>query len=605
MIHYSISSTQPAAHYFDIELYIPEPDPAGQVLRMPAWIPGSYMIRDFARQIFELTAVCEGHPVTLLQLDKSSWKLEPCSGELRIKYRVYAWDLSVRTAHLDTTHGFFNGSSVFLEVIGQGTSPCTLEIHCPQVANAVDWKLATTLSRKTGSQSLEKEWGFGLFQAEDYQELIDHPVEMGCFVEFDFNACGVRHDVVLTGRFNCDTERLAKDLTRICTQHIKFFGEPAPMSRYLFLVMVVGEGYGGLEHRSSTSLLCSRNNLPQPGESPITEEYRAFLGLCSHEYFHSWNVKRIKPAVFDQPDLSKEVYTPLLWAFEGITSYYDDLALVRSGCISVESYLELLAQIITRVQRGRGRTRQSAAESSFNAWSKFYKQDENSANTIVSYYAKGALIALCVDMKIRQLSDGQKSLDDVMRSLWGNYLSTGKGVTDGEIQQVITQLAGKDMSGYLYRLIHTSQELPLQEMLQLVSVQLDYRASTGQQDKGGKDVSELPASSIGAIVKEMPDGLNIVSLVESCAAQNAGLSAGDNLIAINGLRISMKSYQDWLKKSLPGSRHKVAAFRRDELMQFEVIMHAPAEDTAQLKILHQDNPLLTSWLSHGEASFAG
>jgi len=590
MIHYKIGSTNPAGHYFDITLTIQKPDPDGQVLRLPAWIPGSYMIRDFARNIVEIDATCNNAKVSLTQLDKSSWLLENCEGFVAINYRVYAWDLSVRTAHLDTTHGFFNGSSVFLEVVGQGDKPCSIEITRPNVASNEQWKVATTLMRTDGT-----DFGFGSFQAENYQELIDHPVEIGDFTRFDFIACGVRHDVILTGQFHCDEDRLSADLIKICEQHINMFGKPAPMSRYMFLVMVVGDGYGGLEHRSSTSLLCSRNNLPQPGQSELTEEYRSFLGLCSHEYFHSWNVKRIKPAVFDSPDLSQEVYTPLLWAFEGITSYYDDLALLRCGCITRQDYVELLGQTITRVERGFGKTRQSAAESSFNAWSKFYKQDENAANSIVSYYAKGTLIALCIDLKIRSMTDNQQSLDDVMRTLWSQYQQTEKGVNESDIQQTICRAVDTDITDFLNQLIYQQIDLPIKELLEFISINVEYRESAGQLDKGGKANSQLPASTLGANVKESDAGLQIISVKENAAAQLAGLSAGDTIIAINALKANMKMYQDWLKLSQPGSQHQLVAFRRDELMNFEVELQQPEKDTAVLTIIDETSDSFNQW----------
>lgn len=600
MIHYKIGSSHPAAHYFDITLTIPRPDPAGQKLRLPAWIPGSYMIRDFARNIIEINATCGEDKMTLTQLDKSSWLVETSFEPIEIKYRVYAWDLSVRSAHLDTTHGFFNGTSVFLEVVGQSDNPCEILIVRPAHEDCSDWRLATTLKR-SAVVSYDNDFSFGLFEAENYQELIDHPVEMGSFTQFDFQACAVRHDVILSGKFNCDTERLKSDLIKICEQHIKMFGEPAPMPRYMFLVMVVGEGYGGLEHRSSTSLLCSRFDLPQPGQSELTDEYRSFIGLCSHEYFHSWNVKSIKPKQYESPDLSSETYTPLLWAFEGITSYYDDLALLRCGCISTTDYLELLGQVVTRIQRAPGRKRQSAAESSFNTWSKFYKQDENSVNAIVSYYAKGSLIALCIDLKIRQTTNDEKSLDDVMRQLWLNYLKTGSGVAEHEIQQIISELAGTDLAVFLNQLIYQTTELPLKELLSTVSIKLKFRTSSGQLDKGGKESSDLLSGSFGANLKEAEGGLQIISVIEDGSAQQAGFSAGDVIIAINDLRASMKSYQLWLKLSDPGSSHKLLAFRRDEVMIFNVTLEKPALDTAMLEIEDTANKSLISWLGEKPA----
>lgn len=595
MIHYKIGSINPAAHYYDITLHIPQPDPAGQVLRLPCWIPGSYMIRDFARNIIEIKAYCGTEKISLTQLDKSSWKLSACLEPVEIKYRVYAWDLSVRSAHLDTTHGFFNGTSVFLEVVGQADRSCEVLILQPVHENCADWRLATTLPRKT-EVAAEDNFSFGLFQAENYRQLIDHPVEMGTFTQIDFMACGIRHDVILTGRFSCDNDRLKTDLIKICERHITLFGEPAPMPRYMFLVMVVGEGYGGLEHRNSSSLLSSRSDLPQPGQSKMTEEYRSFLGLCSHEYFHSWNVKRIKPEVFENPDLSTEVYTPLLWAFEGITSYYDDLALVRSGCINKADYLELLAQTITRVQRGSGRSRQSVAESSFNAWSKFYRQDENAANAIVSYYAKGSLIALCIDLKIRQQTGNQKSLDDVMITLWDNYRQHQQGVSETGIQDIVCQIAATDLSQFLDQMIVQVVELPLQELLESVSVRLEFRASSGQLDKGGKVSDELLTCTFGANVKESNAGLQIMSVTELGAAQQAALSAGDEIIAINDLRANMKNYQSWLKRSEAGLHHRLTVFRHDELMNFDVVLNRSELDTATLTIMDEDNSSLIDWL---------
>ena len=281
MIRYQISSDNPVTHYFDIKLLIDSPDPGGQSLRMPNWIPGSYLIRDFAKNIVTLSARCGDTILTVSQQDKSNWRLEACAGPLVIEYKVYAWDLSVRGAHLDQTHGYYNGTSVFLEVIGQSQAPCEVLIEKPPAACCSGWKLATTLAaKKVGA------FEFGLYQANDYDDLVDHPVEMGEFTQIRFDACGVPHDVILSGRFRCDEDRLKKDLTKICEHHIRFFGEPAPMNYYQFLVTVVGQGSGGLEHRSSTSLICGRDSLPQPGQTDVSEAYRDFLGLCSHEYFH-------------------------------------------------------------------------------------------------------------------------------------------------------------------------------------------------------------------------------------------------------------------------------------------------------------------------------
>jgi len=579
MIRYQIGSALPASHYFDVSLRIDSPDPAGQALRLPNWIPGSYMIRDFARHLLDLRASSATGELVVEQIDKSNWRVAPCTGALTLSYKVYANDLSVRAAHLDHSHGYYNGSSVFLEVVGQSAQPCEVQIERPGAAACGDWRVATSLARRQAEP-----FGFGLYAALDYDDLIDHPVEMGNFTLISFNACGVPHDVVLTGRFECDEARLAADLQKICEHHIRFFGEPAPMDYYLFQVMVVGDGYGGLEHRASTSLVAKRDSLPKPGQGAIGDDYRDFLGLCSHEYFHTWNVKRIKPAVYRPYDLQTEVYTDLLWAFEGITSYYDDLALLRCGLIDTASYLELFAQTMTRVQRGRGRLRQSAAESSFNAWTKFYKQDENSANVIVSYYAKGCLIAACIDLKLRALSNGATSLDDVMRRLWQDFLQTGNGVESHGIQQLVSELSGEDLGEFLDELIYGTGELPLPELLEAGGIEVLRRVAANAQDKGGKPATgALPAVDPGGAFKDGDGGVTVLRVAEHGALQQAGVSAADVIVAVNGLKLNQAGLESRLLRARAGDVWQLHAFRRDELHHFDVTLQAAEADTFVLR----------------------
>jgi predicted metalloprotease with PDZ domain len=594
MIRYQITSRNPNSHYFDVSICIDKPDPAGQQLRLPNWIPGSYMIRDFARNLLDLRACDQAGELAIEQIDKSNWRVAACSGELSVEYKVYAKDLSVRAAHLDHSRGYYNGSSVFVEILGQGDKPCEVLIEKPDAACCVDWQLATSLKRKQAEA-----YGFGLYEALDYDDLIDHPVEMSAFTRITFQACGVPHDIILTGRFECDQARLAADLKTICEHHIRFFGEPAPMDYYQFQVMVVGEGYGGLEHRASTSLIASRASLPKPGQTGVDDDYRDFLGLCSHEYFHTWNVKRIKPEVYRPYDLQREVYSDLLWAFEGITSYYDDLGLLRSGLIETDSYLELLAQTMTRVKRGLGRCRQSAAESSFNAWTKFYKQDENAANAIVSYYAKGCLIAACIDLKMRELTDGQKSLDDVMRRLWQDYREQGKGVEPDGIQKLVSQLTGIDLESFLDELIYGTSELPLPELLASVGIEVVQRVAKNAQDKGGKDIEgELPGVDFGVILKDGEAGLVIQRVVEAGAAQSGGLSADDQIIAVDGLRLNLGQLEKKILRTNAGDVWQVHVFRRDELYRFDIVLQAAAETTFVLKITDQHQPARKAWLGH-------
>ncbi len=577
-IHYAIEPAHPGAHLFEITLTIRNPAPEGQRLSLPAWIPGSYMIRDFARNIITIEGRCNGNPVALDKLDKHTWQAAPCSGTLELHYSVYAWDLSVRSAHLDTSHGYFNGTSMFLRVHSQDEHPCSIELLAPKGDDYRHWRVATTLPTLDAAP-----YGFGLYQAADYDELIDHPVEMGDFTLIEFNACGIPHAMVLTGKHYADTERLKRDLTRICEYHIGLFGE-APFERYLFQTTVVGNGYGGLEHRSSTSLLCSRDDLPRLGDESVSENYRGFLGLCSHEYFHSWNVKRIKPEVFLPYDLTQEVHTPLLWAFEGFTAYYDDISLVRCGLIPADSYLELLGQTITRVIRGSGRLKQSISESSFDTWTKFYKQDENGPNAIVSYYTKGSLVALALDLMVRSESGGKRSLDDVMHALWQQYGKPHVGISPEKMEALIGEVAGTDLGDFFNKALRGTEDLPLADLLTLVGVEYRSRTATNNSDKGGKAGKENPETplALGVRYGNDPLGAKLINVFDDGAAQEAGLAAGDVVVAVDGLRANQENIEKLLAWHKSKASIKVHAFRRDELMTFTVPIRQAPIDTCYL-----------------------
>jgi predicted metalloprotease with PDZ domain len=565
-IEYSIVPKDLAGHLFDVTLTVAAPAQDGQVFALPAWIPGSYMIREFARNIVQISAEADGKPVKLAKLDKHTWQAAPVRGALTLRYEVYAWDLSVRAAHLDQTHGFFNGTSVFLRVLGQEDGPHRVDILRPHDAAAKSWRVATSLP-ELGA----KRHGFGTYQAPNYDELIDHPVEMGTFALGSFKAHGVDHDIVITGRVpSLDMARLQTDLKAICEAQIAFF-EPrtkrAPMQRYVFLTMAVGDGYGGLEHRASTALVCARADLPTtaaPASTEPGEGYLKFLGLCSHEYFHTWNVKRIKPAAFAPYDLQAESYTPLLWLFEGFTSYFDDLMLVRAGLIGEPTYLKLLAKTIGSVLRGSGRGKQSVAESSFDAWSKYYRQDENAPNAIVSYYAKGSLIALAFDLTIRARTGGAKSLDDVMRALWQRfghdfYPSVGRGVTEAEVEALFDEISGLKLKPMFERFVRGTDDLPLASLYAKFCIKLaDERKSAKPSfDAGvGRDGSDSKLTQVH----------------EGGAAHKAGMSAGDLLVAVDGLRVtaSPPNLDALLSRYKVGETVAVHAFRRDELMRFDV-----------------------------------
>jgi predicted metalloprotease with PDZ domain len=591
-IAYRIVPADPRGHLFEVELTVSEPAPDGQRLALPAWIPGSYMIREFARHVVRLQARDARGPLRVDKLDKHTWQAAPARGTLVVSYTVYAWDLSVRAAHLDETHGFFNATSVCLRVLGQEARACTVDLEPPPPEVARDWKVATTLPEAGARRG-----GFGRYRAADYDALADHPVEMGRFVTVAFEAGGATHEIVVTGRSDVDMARLARDLEPVCAAQAALF-EPrtkrAPFDRFLFLTTAVGDGYGGLEHRDSTALLCGRNDLPWPGMAESNEGYRTFLGLASHEYFHAWHVKRIKPAAFVPYDFDREAYTRQLWIFEGFTSYYDDLMLVRAGVISTGDYLKAVARTVSLVQRGPGRGVQSVAESSFDAWVKYYRQDENSPNTVVSYYTKGSLVAMAVDLAVRAKTAGRASLDDAMRLLWTRYgrdfyTAHGgagpaqHGLPEGAFPALLREATGVTLDAPLARWVDGTADLPLAKLLAPFGVSLSFAAA----DK---------APTLGVRTASRGGELAIATAYTGGAAHRAGLSAGDVLVACDGLRVDEKSLKSLLARRRAGDTVAVHAFRRDELMRFEAVLDAPAAADATLTASAADNALRRGWL---------
>lgn len=571
--HYRIAAHDIHAHLFEVTVTVDAPDPRGQAFVLPAWIPGSYLIREFARHFVSVSARDARGPLPVTKTAKSTWQTAPAHGAVSVTAQVYAFDLSVRAAYLDATRAYFNGAVVFLCPQGHEAAPCIVDIVAPADTAARNWRVATTLSRVDAA-----EHGFGRYAATSYDELIDHPVEASEFDFAHFTAGGKPHEIAITGRHGANLPRLTRDLARICQWQVDLFGE-APFDRYLFQVTAVGDGYGGLEHRASTSLLCRRDELPHDDGPDIDDEYLTFLGLASHEYFHAWNVKRIKPAAFLPYDLSQEAYTRQLWAFEGFTSYYDDLTLARCGLIPPERYLELLGRTITTVSRGPGRHSQSVADSSFDAWIKYYRQDENSPNAVVSYYAKGSLVGLALDLELR---NSGRSLDDLMRALWTRYGRVDIGVPEDAIAKLASELAGRDLSDFFARYVDGTEDPPLAELLGRFGVTLALRPASGTRDRGGKPASGTPPRcTLGARVG---NDQKLAAVLRDGPAARAGLSANDVLVAIAGLKATPERVATLLARYSPGETVPVVAFRRDELMAFEVTLAAPAADTCWLTL---------------------
>ena len=513
-VRYDVRMASLGGHRFGVQIRIEQPA-ATQRVSLPAWIPGSYLIREFARHLLPLHAAQGRTERACTQIDKSTWDID-CDPRrpLVLRYEVYAFDNSVRTAWLDSERGFFNGSSLLLRVHGHEEAPHELTVHAPRERR--DWQLATAMT----PVDIDAQ-GFGRYHAADYAELIDHPVELGAFWSGDFTAGGVPHRFVVAGApASFDGARLLRDAQKICEAAIRFWhgaGKP-PFKHYLFMLNAVGDGYGGLEHRASTALICARRDLPRH-DSPasaarVGDGYVTLLGLISHEYFHAWNVKRLRPAEFTRYEYQSENYTRLLWFFEGFTSYYDDLLLRRAGLIDDAAYLKLLTKTINQVLQAPGRHVQSVAQASFDAWVRYYRPDENTPNSTISYYTKGALVALCFDLTLR--AEGRTTLGDVMRALWRRC--AGGPMTEGDFADTLAELAGRRFDTEIADWVHGTGELPLRALLEAQGVRVL------------EEPSQL-AQTLGLRVAE-DNGITLKVVLDGGPAADAGLAAGDEWLGV-------------------------------------------------------------------------
>ncbi len=584
-LHYRVEVADLHAHLFRITLGIAQPA-AGQRVSLPVWIPGSYLVREFAKNLQRLQARQGGRAIALQQLDKASWQIDCKADEpLVLSYEVYAFDNSVRTAWLDATRGFFNGTSLCLRVHGQENSPHALELVAGK--SIANWSAATGLSPHKVTKK-----GFGTYLAADYDELVDCPVELGNFWSGSFAACGVPHRFVVAGAAaSFDGERLLADAKRICEAQIRFWhakpGSGArsrlrpPYRSYLFMLNTVDDGYGGLEHGNSTALICGRKDLPRLGEARPSEGYTTLLGLISHEYFHTWNVKRLRPADFARYDYERENYTQLLWFFEGFTSYYDDLLLRRASLIDDATYLKLLNKTINQVQQTPGREVQSVAQASFDAWVKYYRQNENTANATVSYYTKGALVALCFDLSLR--AEGRTNLDEVMRALWSRCHSSSDGpMTEADLATVLHELGGRSFAREIASWVHGTKELPLKDLLQRQGVAVHDDPAQMAQRLG------LRVTENGAI--------QIKTVLRGGAAERAGFAAGDEWLAVEVAGTGWRLGKIDELTLYAGASKKVTALVSRDKRLLRLDLSLPAADTTW-RLALRDAALTQPWLA--------
>ena len=566
MLHYQIEFDDYRQHLVHVTArFLADPT---QILSLPTWIPGSYLIREFSKHIESVRAYDEdGRILKIQKFEKNKWRLFNTDHELiTIEYDVYAYDLSVRGAYVDEKRLYVNPACVCLALEGQEHKAIEVELFLPQELK--HFQLATGLKSRT----LVK--GRFTLEADNYAQLIDAPFELAEQTRFSFKAEGIPHEFVVSGKHAMNATRMQQDIEKICATEIQMFGS-APFKDYTFMTMATGNSYGGLEHPNSTSLISPRDDLPKANE-PVepSADYQRFLGLCSHEYFHSWLVKFIRPENFVNYDLNREGYTSLLWIFEGFTSYYDDLILLRSGVISQASYIKLLKAQIDRYLQNPGREVQSVSESSFDAWVKFYRQDENSNNAGTSYYNKGCLVALCLDLGLRLRGS---SLDALMRKLYENA-QNGVQVNERTIVELCNELTGDNWIEQINHLVNTTDELPLDQLFPEFG--LSY---TLNNDKA------LP---FGLKLSDKPEGVVVSSARRDGVAAKAGLSANDVIVAIDGIKATVKLAEKYAKQDGTFTIH---AFRRDELMTFEVNAAGSVLTEVELKV--EDQAKAEKWLN--------
>ena len=578
MIAYRITPLNPQQHLLQVELSFYNKNNEITEFYIPNWTPGSYMIRDFCRHIVSISAQCDEKAVLLQQTHKNRWTLPPMTGQFCVTYVVYAFDLSVRGAFFDTERLFFDGAAVLMSVSGRENEPCELSFRLPEQAQ--------------GFMALPCE--NGVFHADNYPALLDAPFVAnlsGSLKTLSFTACNIPHNIILTGEFDyLDETRLTDDIQKVCTQHIELFGK-APFSHYTFILHIADNAYGGLEHKSSSSLIADATCLPNVRYQKNRDDYVVLLGLFSHEYFHAWNIKSIKPAVFEMYDLQQEVYTPQLWAFEGITSYYDDLALVKSQVISINEYLMLLLKNIDKVYQHSGRLTQSVAQSSFEAWSKYYKQNENSPNAISSYYQKGALVALCLDLTIRQKSHHQQSLDSVMRLLFNNFLQ-GKGLMqDNDWQTVCEQVSGSLMNDFFQKYIYGTDDLPLAALLRYVGLHLRFQAGA-KMALSDEFPPETHRLNFGAKFDDTPSGKVITHIAHNSLAEMAGLAVGDIVVALN--HHNANNWDKVWQQIAENDTVSIHYFRQNRLKQTQFVAHEHYQQCPVMKVVDKDK--VKQWL---------
>lgn len=570
-IAYAVELAEPHAHIFRVTVTVPAPLDQEQVFTLPTWVPGSYMIRDMAGQIVSLKAVGNDTSLPVTKIDKSTWRVSTrgLTGELSLVYEVYAQDSSVRLAYLDCERAFFNPSSLLLCPLGFEKEPITLDLIKNDSPAYKHWQVATGLVRDKAT----KRWRFGRYHADNYEQLIDCPIEIGAFKTLSFKAHGVRHDIVLSGHVPAfDEVRLVTDVKAACERTIELFdpqAKKAPFKEYIFFLNLTVGSYGGLEHANSTALIASFEDLPFADTGKDEKGYQSLLTLFTHEYFHAWWVKRVKPAMFVPYDLSRETYTTLLWVFEGFTSFYDEKLVHEAGLVTSQAYVRALSESLTQHMSCTARLRQSLAESSFDAWIKYYKPDGNRPNAVVSYYVKGGLVAMALDAHIRRMSKNERSLDDVLRYAYQQFVEAGSdyaGLDEDFIGELIWEATGVDVTDQLQAWVYGCEEPDYVQVLKSMGYGAKY------------ETQSLVRSRLGVSVRA--DGVEsvVTQVFDATAAQAAGLAAGDRLVALDNVRVEASKLEKMISRIPVDEPVSLYVFRGGILLPLVVTMGAPCKD---------------------------
>lgn len=557
-IHYQVAMPQPDTHLFEVTLQLVNyPSPILD-LKMPVWTPGSYLVREYAKNLQDFGAFVGDKPLPWRKISKNHWQINKTGfSELTVRYRIFANELSVRTNHLDSTHGYFNGAALFFRLPGCEKLPIRVTIVPPRP----EWRVTTALPPVSEQANT--------FCAADFDTLVDSPFEIGSHQLYNFEVLGKPHELAIWGEGNFQIQRTIADIQKIIQVEAQMFGG-LPYERYVFLLHLFAQAYGGLEHKNSCSLIYQRFGFRSQ------EKYERFMQLLAHEFFHLWNVKRIRPKALEIFDYDRENYTPSLWFCEGTTSYYDLLIPLRAGIYDAKSYLNNWSKEITRFLTTPGRKVQSLSESSFDAWIKLYRPDTNSSNSQMSYYLKGEMVSLLLDLLIRVRHSNQRSLDDVMRQMWQQFGKAEIGFTPEQLQQVIESVAGMDLADFFELYIDGTEELPFNKYLEPFGLHL---------------VAEQEDEPYLGVKVKTDNGREIIRSVEAGSpAQQAGIDAGDELLAIEGIKVTANQLSDRLKDYQPNDTIQVTVFHQDELRTYCVTLDAPIPTKYQVIPVQNPDP---------------